>query len=219
MCRARRVAKLRDAVQKERPTRIPLLAAISALLGCALLGPAGASAIELSSPQVQTGVLFVRADRSAVNQLGITWVTSPSGAPDLVIGDTRAGIPDPIPSLCARVDPTIVRCPADVFTSLDANLGAGADSISVVPVVGIDGFITMKLELGGGNDVANDLGQTKDVWSGGKGRDRLASGPGDDLVRGGSDNDIIDCGAGKHDVGIGGPGKLDLGRHCETVKH
>jgi hypothetical protein len=22
-----------------------------------------------------------------------------------------------------------------------------------------------------------------------------------------------------HDVGIGGPGRLDLGRHCETVKH
>jgi RTX calcium-binding nonapeptide repeat (4 copies) len=213
MCGGREVAKLRDAVQNRLPTRIALAALISVCLGGAALGPAAASAIEVSAPQVETGVLFVRADESVVNQVGVSWVTSPRGAPDLVIGDTRAGIPDPIPSQCARVDPTIVRCPAFTFTRLDANLGRGADSISVVPAVGIDGFITMKLELGLGNDVASDRGETKDVWNGGKGRDRLVSGPGDDLVRGGAQNDVIDCGAGKHDVGIGGPGKLDLGRH------
>src|SRR3954447_22329334 len=64
MCGGREVAKLRDAVQNRLPTRIALAALISVCLGGAALGPAGASAIELSAPQVETGVLFVRADES-----------------------------------------------------------------------------------------------------------------------------------------------------------
>src|SRR3954451_14109625 len=193
---------------------------IAALATLALVAlPATASAIELTMKQVQPGVIFVTADRSVLNDVGITWVTSPGGAPDLVIGDTRAGIPDPIPSSCVRVDPAVVRCPADIFTRLDVDLGPGSDSINVVPAVGVDGFVTMTLRLGAGNDRAGDAGQTRDVWNGGGGRDQLASGPGNDLLRGGPQNDLIDCGAGKHDIGIGGPGKLDLGRRCETVKH
>jgi Ca2+-binding RTX toxin-like protein len=181
--------------------------------------PGAASAIEIKTQQVRPDVMFITAEQSFANTVGITWVISPSGAPDLVVGDTQAGIPDPIPSSCVRVDPTIVRCQADLFTRLDADLGAGPDSIRVVPAVGVDGFLTMSLQLGAGKDRASDAGQTYDIWHGGAGRDRLASGPGNDLVEGGPQNDIIDCGPGKHDVGIGGPGKLDLGRHCETVRH
>jgi Ca2+-binding RTX toxin-like protein len=193
--------------------------ATSAILAMAALTPAAASAIEVKTQQVMPNVLFITADLSFANDVGITWVTSPTGTPDLVIGDTQAGIPDPIPSQCARVDPTIVRCQADLFMRLDADLGPGPDSINVVPAVGVDGFLTMRLQLGAGKDRAGDSGQTYDIWNGGAGRDQLASGPGNDLVNGGPQNDIIDCGAGKHDVGIGGPGRLDLGRHCETVKH
>jgi Ca2+-binding RTX toxin-like protein len=191
------------------------------LAGLALVAalPPAASGLEISTRQVQPDVLLITADRSFVNAVGITWVTSPSGTPDLVIGDTQAGIPDPIPSSCVRVDSMVVRCPADVFTRLDADLGPGPDSINVVPAAGVDGFISMRLQLGAGRDRAGDSGQTRDVWKGGSGRDQLASGPGNDLVRGGAQNDIIDCGAGTHDVGIGGPGRLDLGRHCETVRH
>jgi hypothetical protein len=196
-------------------------AGIAALAGFVVgaLAPTGASAIELRQSQVQVDALVVTANQSFVNEVGVTWVTSPSGAPDLVIGDTVAGIPDPIPSSCARVDSMVIRCAADLVMRLDVDLGPGPDSINVVPAVGVDGFISMRLQLGAGKDRASDTGQTRDVWNGGGGRDQLSSGPANDLVKGGPQNDVIDCGAGKHDVGIGGPGKLDLGRHCEVVKH
>src|SRR3954470_9139320 len=87
------------------------------VIAAALLAPATASAIEVRTSQIQTGVLLITSDTSVVNDVGFDWVTSPIGAPDLVIGDTTAGIPDPIPTECARVDPTIVRCPANTFTS------------------------------------------------------------------------------------------------------
>jgi Ca2+-binding RTX toxin-like protein len=167
---------------------------------------------------VNPGVIFLEAGHDFANDVGVTWVISPNGKPDLVIGDLSAGIADPIPSQCARVDPSTVRCPADLFTALDAVLGPGPDSIGVVPAVGVDGFINMRLQLGAGKDRARDAGQTRDVWNGGPGRDVLDSGPGDDKVKGGPQNDIIDCGFG-HDLGIGGPGKLDLSRNCETVRH
>lgn len=193
--------------------------ATSAVLVVAALAPSGASAIEIQTRQVQTETLFITAKQSFVNQVGINWVISPSGAPDIVIGDTRAGIPDPIPAPCARVDATIARCPANSFNQLNMDLGPGNDVVILVkPLVGVDGFIRMELELGLGADRASDLGNTRDIWNGGPGRDQLRSGPGNDRVRGGGQNDLIDCGGGAHDVGIGGAGR-DLGRKCEVVKH
>ena len=192
--------------------------ATSALLAVAL-APSSASAIEIQTRQVVTETLFITAERSFANQVGINWVISPSGAPDIVIGDTRAGIPDPIPAPCARVDPMIARCPADSFNRLKMDLGAGNDVVILAkPLVGIDGFIRMELELGLGSDRASDSGDTRDIWNGGPGRDQLRSGPGNDRVRGGAHDDLIDCGGGSHDVGIGGAG-TDLGRKCEVVKH
>src|SRR4029077_14208514 len=138
---------------------------VSSTLAIAALLPASVSAAEISAPQVDLGVVLITADKSFDNEIGITWVTSPTGAPDLVIGDTRAGIPDPVPSPCARVSQMIVRCPADAFTRLEVDLGPGADSINVVPAVGIDGFISMRLDLGLGNDRASDAGKTRDVWN------------------------------------------------------
>ena len=208
-------AKLGGAM---RTRTLPSLV-ISALIAGAGLAPAGASALDVRTSQVQPDVLFITADRDSVNQVGVTWVTSPSGAPDLVIGDTKAGIADPIPSpSCVRVDPTVIRCLADLFDRLQANLGPGPDSISVVPAVGINGFLTMNLQLGAGKDRASDTGQTRDIWNGGKGRDQMNSGPGNDKLKGGAQDDILDCGPGD-DLGIGGPGKLDLSRNCETVRH
>ena len=190
----------------------------AAVLAVAALVPAAASALDIRTQQVNPGVIFLEAGHDFANDVGVTWVISPNGKPDLVIGDLSAGIADPIPSQCARVDPSTVRCPADLFTALDAVLGPGPDSIGVVPAVGVDGFINMRLQLGAGKDRARDAGQTRDVWNGGPGRDVLDSGPGNDKVKGGAQNDIIDCGFG-HDLGIGGPGKLDLSRNCETVRH
>ena len=159
-------------------------------------------------------------------------MTVVQGYPDIVIGDTTAGIVDPIPPDCARVDPTIIRCPALNYVGVLGDLGPGDDSLSVARDFGYPsprnfmagpaaanpaGFVRM--QFGPGADSASDLSGARDVWNGGTGRDRFNSGPGNDKVNGGAQNDIIDCSAGKRDVGIGGPGKVDLGRHCETVKH
>jgi Ca2+-binding RTX toxin-like protein len=199
------------------------LAGITTVVGLAIaaVAPAAASAVEIRTEQVQIGVLIVEANQSFANQLGVSWVVSPSGAPDLVIGDTRAGIPDPIPAPCARVDAMIARCPARAFTRLQVDLGAGDDLVVVArPTISeVDGFIRMELSLGTGNDRATDLSNTRDVWNGGSGRDRMSSGPLNDIVSGGPQNDLINCGAGPHDLGKGGPGRLDLSRNCETVKH
>jgi hypothetical protein len=181
--------------------------------------PTAASAIEVSTQQVLTNTLFIEAKQSFANDVGVTWVTSPSGALDLVIGDVTAGIPDPIPSNCQRVDAIAIRCPSDVYTGFNADLGPGQDSLSVVPVPGADGFLRLKLVLGPGRDRASDQGQTRDIMNGGPGKDQLSSGPGNDRVKGGAQNDLIDCGPGSHDIGIGGPGPFDLGRNCEVVKH
>jgi Ca2+-binding RTX toxin-like protein len=190
--------------------------AVALCLGAA---PASASAVEISTQQVTTHVLIVEAKRSFVNEVGINWVVSPGGAPDVVIGDMAAGIPDPIPAPCVRVDPMIARCPANAFNSLQVDLGAGNDLfIAVKPAVGIDGFVRMEISAGTGIDQISDRGNTRDTFNGGPGRDQLNSGPLNDRVKGGAQNDRIDCGPGPHDVGIGGPGK-DLGVHCEKVKH
>jgi Ca2+-binding RTX toxin-like protein len=197
-----------------------LTLATAAILLIGVLAPGAASATEIQTRQIDLGTLFVTATDDAVNHVAVNWVTSPSGAPDLVIGDTTAGISDPIPSPCARVDAMIARCPASAFDALNMDLGPGKDLVVVVkPAIDVNGFVRMDLDLGPGDDRATDLSAARDVWAGGSGRDRLDSGPGNDLVRGGAANDVIDCGAGKHDVGIGGPGRLDLGRHCEVVHH
>jgi Ca2+-binding RTX toxin-like protein len=195
------------------------LLCVLAVALCLGIVPASASALEINTQQVMTRVLFLEAKQSFANEVGINWVVSPSGAPDVVIGDTAAGIPDPIPAPCARVDPMIARCPASAFDRLRVDLGAGNDLfLALMPVAGIDGFIKMEVSAGAGIDRVSDRGNTRDTFNGGPGRDQLSSGPLNDKVKGGAQNDRIDCGSGQHDIGVGGPGK-DLGTRCEVVKH
>jgi Ca2+-binding RTX toxin-like protein len=202
-----------------------------------ILAPAGASAVTVgiqAGPTPSESLLVLDDPTGAPNILAITTLTVVAGHPDIVIGDTSAGIPDPIPADCARVDSEVVRCPAAVFGVL-ANLGAGNDSLSVAPAFTYPRMLsasdslavtsaeverpTVRVQFGAGADAASDLSPSRDFWNGGPGKDRFNSGPGNDKVKGGAQNDIIDCGAGKHDIGIGGPGRLDLGKHCEVVKH
>jgi hypothetical protein len=186
--------------------------------------------VKVTYGQYQPMTLDITDDVGVDNEVAITTVTVVPGHPDAVVGDTKAGIPDPIPAECARVDPNIVRCPARILVGVVGFLGAGDDSLSVAEDFGYGRSVDrlghssatspfVRVQFGAGADVASDLSPYRDIWNGGKGRDRFNSGPGNDLVRGGPQNDVIDCGAGHHDVGIGGPGKLDLGRRCETVKH
>jgi Ca2+-binding RTX toxin-like protein len=202
--------------------RIAFLAAIAA----ALLAPAGASAVTVAiqaGPTPSESLLVLDDPTGAVNTVALSTVTVVAGHPDIVIGDTTAGIPDGFPPDCARVDPNIIRCPATVV-GVRADFGAGNDSLSVAapftyPRMFSAEVPTVRAQFGPGADAASDLSPSEDFWNGGPGRDRFNSGPGNDRIKGGAQNDVIDCGAGHHDVGIGGPGKLDLGAHCEVVKH
>ena len=201
-------------------------------LAAILIAPAGAAAIKVTYGQFQPMTLDLTDDDGVDNDVAITTVTVVTGHPDAVVGDLKAGIPDPIPPECARVDPTIIRCPATGLVGVIAFFGRGNDRLSVAEDFGYRSFTPsstiagaaavtpfVRAQFGPGSDVAGDQSPYRDVWNGGSGRDRFSSGPGNDKVKGGSQNDIIDCGAGKHDIGIGGPGKRDLGRRCEVVKH
>jgi Ca2+-binding RTX toxin-like protein len=199
-----------------------------------LLAPAFAQAVKVTYGQFEPMTLDITDDAGVDNEVAITTVTVVPGHPDAVVGDTKAGIPDPIPPECARVDPDIVRCPATGLIGVIGFLGGGNDSLSVSEDFGYRNASAsasplatgtaasipfVRVQFGAGADTASDLSAYRDVWNGGSGRDRFNSGPGNDLVKGGAQNDIVDCGAGKHDVGVGGPGRLDLSRRCEVVRH
>jgi hypothetical protein len=206
--------------------------ALCAALCAALLAPAGAQAVKVTYGQYEPMTLDITDDADVDNEVAITTVTVVPGHPDAVVGDLKAGIPDPIPAECARVDANIVRCPATILVGVVGFLGGGNDRLSVAEDFGYGRWAAfdrsaqssatspfVRIQFGAGADVGSDLSPYRDIWNGGTGRDRLSSGPGNDLVRGGPQNDIIDCGPGHHDVGVGGPGKRDLGRRCEVVKH
>jgi hemolysin type calcium-binding protein len=216
--------------------RLARRALISVVVATGLLAvaPAGASAVKVTYGQYSPMTLDLTDDGGVENEVALTKVELVAGFPDVVVGDTKAGIPDPIPPQCARVDSSIVRCPAGIIVGVVGFLGGGNDSLSVSEDFGYRSSSSasrfsaateaafnpfVRIQFGAGADLGSDRSPYRDIWNGGPGRDRLASGPGNDKVKGGAQNDVIDCGAGKHDVGIGGPGKLDLGRRCETVKH
>jgi hypothetical protein len=218
--------------QQSRRRNLLRAVAFCVILCVALLAPAAAHAVKLTYGKYQPMTLDLDDDAGVDNEVAITAVTVVVGHPDVVVGDTKAGIPDPIPPECARVDPTIVRCPANILVGVIGVLGAGNDNLSVSDDFGYfsasnrlsgataaAGSQFVRMQFGPGADSASDLSPYRDIWNGGSGKDRFNSGPGNDKIKGGSQNDIIDCGAGHHDVGIGGPGKLDLSRHCEVVKH
>ncbi len=66
----------------------------------------------------------------------------------------------------------------------------------------------------GGGDCLHGSGG-RDRLDGGSGRDALFGGSGDDLLIGGPHADVLDCGAGRRDRAVAGPG--DRTRGCERV--
>src|SRR5919201_3294019 len=111
-----------------RPLRLLLAAGI--LLGSsALIGASAASADVLVQIQpLSAGELRLDDPDGADDQIAITTVTPTGGLPDLVIGDVTAGIADPIPGFCQRMDPTIIRCPLNQVMSVTGFLGGGNDT-------------------------------------------------------------------------------------------
>jgi Ca2+-binding RTX toxin-like protein len=173
-------------------------------------------------------------DRDDVaNVLAITSVTPSGGDPDIVIGDVAAGIPDPIPAPCVRVDAQVIRCPADDFglhLMIMPMLQGGDDELTITldvnPVLGDGTRVTAN--LGRGADSARDfsefrdffygepgndrmmLGPNRDKAWGGPGADRALGGPGRDFLWGQAQNDFLH-GGGNADIIDCGKGPHDIG--------
>jgi Ca2+-binding RTX toxin-like protein len=195
--------------------------------------PASASAVVLTyEMRVEGNVVVLNDAVGTKNTVVLTKAEAVAGHPDVLAADTTEGITGEVQDPCRRISEQIAACPAAGTIGASVNLAGGNDSLSVAEDFGYrafglaNSFATsaavspfVEAQFGPGADVASDLSPYRDIWNGGPGKDRMNSGPGNDKVKGGAQNDVIDCGAGKHDVGIGGPGKRDLGVHCETVKH
>ena len=152
-----------------------------------------------------------------VNKLALVTVTPSGGTPDFVIGDVSAGIADPIPSVCFRVDPTIIRCPQSLVGQVNIDLGRGNDTLTAKGLEGLAAFTFRRFltaQLGAGNDVAEGAPAANRIF-GGPGRDMVMGGPFGDKLFGGGQNDFLvgqagkdlfQCGKGRNDLFNDGPG-------------
>jgi Ca2+-binding RTX toxin-like protein len=166
------------------------------------------------------------------NRMAFATVTPTGGSPDLVVGDLAAGIADPIPTICVRVDPTIIRCPLLMIDGVNIDLGPGNDTLSGKSLTDAPGYDISQLPfraiLGAGRDVALG-GPGPNVIFGGAGRDLIMGGPLDDKLFGGAGNDFLvgeegndlfQCGGGPHDLFNDGPGRdLVNVKRCERRVH
>jgi Ca2+-binding RTX toxin-like protein len=209
------------------------LAGLSAVVIAVLaVVPASANAAGGLVVSLSGGQLRITGDNE-VNDVALVTVTPPgSSSPDLVVGDVSAGIADPIPPFCPRVDPTIIRCPHSMIHGIDVNLGPGNDTLSAKGISEVEAYditqIYIQAFLGKGRDVAQGS-PARNAISGGAGNDMIMGGPlGDRLFGGGQNdflvglggNDLFQCGAGDHDLFNDGPGKdLVNVRTCEKRVH
>jgi Ca2+-binding RTX toxin-like protein len=191
------------------------LMAIPLAVAAVLIAPASASAVEVRMVQIESKIVEVDLTdtRDVPNVIAITAVTPSGGSPDLVIGDTTAGIPDPIPSVCARIDPEIIRCPADLFgvqLEIKPVLRGGKDEFTITLDVNpvISDLTEVHASLGKGADTVRDFSEFMDFFVGGFGADTMIAGPGRDKVKGGPGPDKAKGGPGR-DLLLGG-GQNDL---------
>jgi hypothetical protein len=220
------VSSRRETLRRQ-PRRKHLLWATVLALGLAIpaVAPQGASAITVTVQPAFGGTFEVDLDDplGVRNTVAITTVMPSPGSPDLVIGDVSAGIPDPIPSICQRVDPTIVRCPIGMITRVSSDLGPGRDSwgVGITQSIDASAIDLFQAYLGAGNDRATG-GVVPNEIHGGPGRDEITGGPSRDYLYGNGRNDLLiggpdlfRCGAGKRDRFDDGPGKDRVESTCE----
>src|SRR5690348_2568591 len=131
-----------------------LIAGLAALA----LAPASANAgLHVTYDAAGNGSLVIQADYSDyVNKVALVEATPSGGQTDLVIGDVVAGIADPLPSICPRVDPTIIRCPLSMVHGINIDLGRGNDSVSAEGLHAAEAYDIQQLyiKLLKGKDVA-----------------------------------------------------------------
>jgi len=198
------------------------------------IAPASAQAdIVATYDPAGNGRLILKADyRDYVNQMALATVAPSGGSTDLVVGDVAAGIADPLPSICPRVDPTIIRCPLSMIHMINIDLGPGSDTLSAEGVDQAAAYditqLYIKAHLGKGRDVAvggpgtNVIfgGAGNDMIMGGPLRDKLFGGAQNDFLVGLGGNDLFQCGKGSRDRFNDGPGKdLVNVATCEVRVH
>jgi Ca2+-binding RTX toxin-like protein len=219
------------------PRRTTLLFLATGLLTLVAAAPAnaslgtGASVTTTQRPDLRSTLQITDPFRED-NRMAFATVTPEGGSPDLVVGDLGAGIADPIPTICVRVDPTIIRCPLLMIDGANIGLGPGNDTFSGKSLTDASGYdisqFRIQLILGTGRDVALG-GPGPNVIFGGAGRDMIMGGPledklfggaGNDFLVGEEGNDLLQCGKGPHDLFNDGPGRdLVNIRACERRVH
>src|SRR4051794_15892547 len=218
-------------MRARRTLLVLLAAAITAIaVPSASAFPRGAEVqLTTTRPDLQSASLVVTAFGDN-NRMALATVTPSGGSPDLVIGDVAVGIADPIPSVCARVDMTTIRCPQLMINDIRIDLGPGNDTLSDRAIYAAEGhdISQINVNLGKGNDVAvggpfpNVLlgGPGRDALMGGASSDRLFGGAGNDFLVGEAGDDLFQCGGGPEDLFNDGSGKdLVNVRTCENRVH
>ena len=206
-----------------------------ALVGAALLLPAGAHAATLTTAG---GTLTYTGGAGASSAVGFAEVGAPSDTVDVYrVLMNPNGPPDddpiatPLPATCTLEETTaeFIRYRCTGVTTVVANTGDGSDQIDAGDLSGVGTLlvsIDLDADLGDGDDFAAG-GQIGDTVEGGDGSDTLfldgigdvptpssgddigRGGAGDDAVFGGRGNDEVDGGEGNDSV-AGGPGVDDL---------
>jgi len=207
-------------VLRRRAWGVLSAAAVVASLAILPAGAHAAGSLHVTFDPAGNGQLVIRADYSDyVNKLALVTENPGGGSPDLVIGDVSAGITDPIPPICFRIDTTIIRCPQSMIHRLNINLGPGNDTLAArfdqIAGLTIGQQASFFAQLGPGRDVAQG-GPIPNTIYGGPGRDMIVGGPFADKLFGGGQNDFLvglggndlfQCGQGNHDLFNDGPGK------------
>ena len=206
-----------------------------ALVGAALLLPAGAHAATLTNAG---GTLTYTGGEGASSAVGFAEVGAPSDTVDVyrvLMNPNGPPDDDPIatslPATCTLAETTaeFIRYRCTGVTTVVANTGDGSDQIDAGDASGAGTLlvsIDLDADLGDGDDFAAG-GQIGDTVEGGDGSDTLfldsigeiptagsgndigRGGAGDDAVFGGRGNDEVDGGEGNDSV-AGGPGVDDL---------
>ena len=219
-------------MRKRRRGKVLGVAALTTALALLGLLPTSASAITVTTTTAEGATFELDLDDLAgvKNEVGFAIVTPTGGMPDLVVGDLTAGIPDPIPSFCQRVDSLTIRCAEFMISRVDGSLGAGNDiwGVGITQDVDTAALSLFTAYMGAGNDrasggaVPNDLhgGPGHDVLQGGPDRDSLYGNGQNDFMIGHAGADLFRCGGGKKDRFDDGPGKdrVEVGS-CEIRVH
>lgn len=109
-----------------------LFATVLSIAICGLVPSVAFAGLTVSSQSGGPGganLIVVGDSVGEDNSVVWTLFTPAGGSQDIVLADTTAGIADPIPDDCARIDGETIRCPSINFSGLVGGFGSGPDSL------------------------------------------------------------------------------------------